>query len=184
VTGEVLGHTEQTLGSGTIDTVQPKFSIGHFDPGANLPLVSDRVRCRLPGFRGSCGGGHGDTGSGPRRSRVAGAAGAAIPWRMKRSPLPWGIEGDGQKEIILASPTKFKCCAGRTIILARGPLEERFYRHWLGSTRRTSRRTPRRDFRHLFHGRHEASERGGAEAGKRQLRRWGNSPGLSARWSG
>src|SRR4051812_30449320 len=31
VTGEVLGTAQQSLGSGRVETVEPKFSVGHLD---------------------------------------------------------------------------------------------------------------------------------------------------------
>src|SRR5438045_1866608 len=44
VTGEVLGHAEATVGTGTLQTLEAKFSVGHLDQASGTPKAGDRVR--------------------------------------------------------------------------------------------------------------------------------------------
>lgn len=102
VTGEVLGHAEENVGSGLIDHVEDKFSVGSLLEGKGAVAAGDRTRIKevlstaeapAPAAPGAA---------------VAATAGPKELWRSAAIPkeavgLALGdIDGDGKKDVVVA----------------------------------------------------------------------------------
>src|SRR5258708_25975908 len=137
VTGDILGHAQKTLGTGRVETLDPKFSVGPRDQTLAAPRAGDRTHWR------------GESLTAP----VAPATASPVsPETNLSSPVPamselWrsdpleknamgiafaDLDGDGQKDIIVAYREKIQAYRWKDKKLE--PLSrfnDRHYRHWL-----------------------------------------------------
>jgi hypothetical protein len=139
VTGEVLGHEEVTLGNGHVETVDPKFSIGHLDQTKDTTKAGDRIRWQAPAM------------AVPAAAAVPVVVGEAqgtdlkppVPtiqelWRseaLEKDPVGIAfsdVDGDGQKDIIIAYRAKIVVYRWKDKKLEPlAKFDDRKYRHWL-----------------------------------------------------
>jgi len=99
VTGEVLGHAEEAVGSGLIGHVEDKFSVGSLIEGKGAAAAGDRTRLTDT---------HAVIPSTPVAAAATAAQGPKELWRSEPMPheaigLALGdIDGDGKKEVVIA----------------------------------------------------------------------------------
>jgi hypothetical protein len=136
VTGAELGRTEETLGHGTLSSIEAKFSTGHLDAVQGTIKSGDRSRWQAAIREAPAA----STATPPAETALTpGAAALTELWRSEALDKDAAgiafsdLDGDGKKDLIVAYRKKIQAYRLKDKHLE--PLasyDTRSYRHWLG----------------------------------------------------